>query len=164
MRELRVISAVDGATQPRSIWNQHRPGACACRATRRSTTIDPVRPLRIETVAYQLQVSIGGQSVASVRRSGAGADASALRAEDRERRGAAVRARRLARARARRTRQRHDGGAGRLRQARARTGVVPEPVRLIELRDRADAARAAARRRPDGGCSCSTGGATGSTR
>ena len=57
-REQRVLSAVD-ALRSRLIWNN---GDAALRLASDAplSAIDPVRPFRIETVAYQLQVSQNG--------------------------------------------------------------------------------------------------------
>jgi phage tail sheath protein FI len=57
-REQRVLSAVD-ASRSRLIWN-HSDGAQRLASDAPLAIVDPVLPFRIETVAYQLQVSWNG--------------------------------------------------------------------------------------------------------
>ena len=148
LRELRVISAVERRDQPRDL-EQHRPG---CAAAERRTADDhrSARPARIETVTYQLQISTAGKPwrvyddialVPSHPRYGpaiVGGVAPLFSPDGSRAPALAV------------------PGKGTTAELiafgkRVRGGVVPEPVRLIELRDPAARRAAAARRLPDGG-------------
>jgi phage tail sheath protein FI len=135
LRELRVISAVDGANN-RAIWN-HTDPSVRLPSDGPLATVDPARPARIETVSYQLQISTAGKPwrvyddialVPSHPRYGPaivngvaplfapdGARAPALASP-----GKATTAELVAFGK------------------RVRGGVVPEPVRLVELREPAD--------------------------
>ena len=135
LRELRVISAVDGATS-QVIWNNTDPGV-RLPSDGPLTIIDPARPARIETVTYQLQISTAGKPwrvyddialVPSHPRYGpaiVGGVAPLFSPDGSRAPALAV------------------PGKGTTAELiafgkRVRGGVVPEPVRLIELRDPAD--------------------------
>ena len=137
LRELRVISAVDGASS-RLIWNSADP-QLRLASDGPVTLVDPAKPMRIETVAYRLQIFSSGKPwrvyddlalVPSHPRYGPNIvnGVAPLFAPD------GSRARVLA-----------SSGKGSTAELiafgkRVRGGVLPEPVRLIELRDQPEAA------------------------
>jgi Bacteriophage tail sheath protein len=137
LRELRVVSAVDGALS-RLIWNSV-DSEMRLSSDAPVMLVDPAKPMRIERVTYQLQISSAGRPwrvyddialVPSHPRYGPNLvnGVVPLFAPD------GARAPVLA-----------SPGKGSTTELvafgkRVRSGVVPEPVRLIELRDKPDAA------------------------
>lgn len=59
LRELRVISVVDGVSN-RLVWNQADSGL-RLPSDGPLSLIDPAKPARLETVTYQLQISLAGK-------------------------------------------------------------------------------------------------------
>jgi phage tail sheath protein FI len=132
LRELKVLSSID-ANRGLLVWNNRDP-AVRLPGDAPLAIVNPARPLRVESVSYQLQVWSDGQPLRVY-------DDLAC-SPDHPRYGPAIVSgvAALFAANSLRTPEVLEAGRGDTADLvalgrRSRTGVVPEPVRLVELRE-----------------------------